>query len=155
MLFYVSVNGWHTSCWLAIMFGANCPGQKSGLLLLCKGIYSSAQLCRYKTEEYEMRMVNRQTSIDKRIDQRRPYSGNIFFVSKNGFNEGRLKDYSRSGLFINTKAPLALGEIITVALPYVDDKRIKCQGQIIWSSKEGFGIELFRKRGRPHLQVIK
>ena len=93
--------------------------------------------------------------MDKRIDQRQPYSGHIFFVAKNGFNEGRLKDYSRSGLFITTKAPLSLGEIIKIALPYVNDKRIKCQGQIIRSDKEGFGIELFKKRGAPNLQIIK
>ena len=100
-------------------------------------------------------MFNRQTNMDKRIDHRKHYSGHIFFVAKNGFNEGRLKDYSRSGLFINTKAPLSLGEILTIALPYVNDKRVKFRGQIIRSNKEGFGIELFKKRGAPNLPIVK
>ena len=93
--------------------------------------------------------------MDKRLNQRRPYSGHIFFVSKDGFNEGKLKDYSRSGLFIVTKARLALGEIVTVAIPFVKDKSIKCRGQILRQDRDGFGIELFNKRSEAELRVVK
>ena len=58
-------------------------------------------------------------------------------------------DYSRSGLFINTNASLGIGEIITIALPYVKNKKIKCKGQILRRAAEGFGIELFRSRSVP------
>ena len=34
--------------------------------------------------------------------------------AKNGFNEGRLKNFSRTGLFIDSKARLSVGEIITI-----------------------------------------
>ena len=47
-----------------------------------------------------MAIASRKSNIDQRVDERRPYSGQIFIVAKDGFNEGRLKDYSRSGLFI-------------------------------------------------------
>lgn len=93
-------------------------------------------------------MVNFQTNkrIEKRSEARQPYSGHIFFSTQNGFYEGQLKNFSQHGLFIATKTPLSLGEIITAALPYLDITAGKCQGQIMWRNKEGFGVELFRRR---------
>ena len=93
--------------------------------------------------------------MDKRVNQRKLYSGHIFFVAKNGFNEGRLKDFSRSGLFINTKVRLPVGEIITIALPFLNGKKVKCKGQILRCTKEGFGIELFANRSIINLRIIK
>ncbi len=93
--------------------------------------------------------------MDKRLNQRISFSGHIFFVSKDGFNEGRLKNYSKSGLFIITKARLSVGEIITVAIPYANDKRIKRKGQIMRQDRDGFGIDLFRSRSYASLKIIK
>ena len=93
-----------------------------------------------------MNGVNRKQSFEKRIKGRKPYSGHIFFTAKNGFNEGSLKNYSASGLFIKTKASLSVGEIIIIALPYLNAKQAKYQGQVLWSNREGVGIELFKKR---------
>jgi hypothetical protein len=56
--------------------------------------------------------------MDKRINQRKPYSGDIFFVAKNGFNEGRLKNFSRSGLFIYSKAKFCGGPRRDLELNY-------------------------------------
>ena len=102
-----------------------------------------------------MRIVNKESDLGKRINLRKLYSGKIFFTSKNGFYEGRLKNFSRYGLFIETTACLPVGEIITIALPYVDGKNIKCKGQIMWHNKEGCGIELFRKRSNTNFRIIK
>ena len=102
-----------------------------------------------------MAIANRKNNMDQRVDERRPYSGQIFIVAKDGFKEGRLKDYSKSGLFIITKTLLSIGEIITVAIPYENDKLIKCQGKIIRRDKDGFGMELIRKRPQANLRIIK
>lgn len=102
-----------------------------------------------------MALADKKSNMSKRINERRPYSGNIFFVAKDGFNEGRLKDYSRSGLFIITKALLSIGDFITVAIPYANDKRIKCKGQILRKDRDGFGVELFRNRSELNLRIIK
>lgn len=96
-----------------------------------------------------MNTADKKSKMDKRIYPRKPYSGHIFFVAHNGFNEGRLKNFSRSGLFIDTKTSLDIGEIITVALPYVKNKDIKCKGQILRRAGGGFGVELFRSRSVP------
>ena len=102
-----------------------------------------------------MAIAYRKSNIDQRADERMPYSGNIFFDAKDGINEGRLKDYSRSGLFIITKARLSIGEIITVTIPYANDKMIKCRGRILRQDKDGFGIELIRERSKTNLRIIK
>lgn len=85
-------------------------------------------------------------TLEKRNKARKPFSGHIFFASKRKFYEGRLKNYNQSGLFIETNASLSIGEIITVALPYVNEKHAKYQGQILWRNHRGFGVELFKKR---------
>ena len=102
-----------------------------------------------------MKRLNSQKNIDKRMKLRKPYPSHIFFFAKSGFAEGRLRDYSRSGLFIESKVSVSVGEIITIALPYLNGKHTKCRGQIIWRNKEGFGIELFKKRSAMTLKVIK
>ena len=102
-----------------------------------------------------MAIANRKSYLDNRLNERRPYSGHIYFISKDGLNEGRLKDYSRSGLFIITKTRLSIGEVITVAIPHTNDKLINCRGQVLRKDKDGFGIKLFRNRSKPNLRVIK
>ena len=97
----------------------------------------------------------RKESIEKRIEPRTPYSGQIFFSTKNGFYEGQLKNYSQHGLFIETGISLPVGEIITVALPYLDVTADKYKGQIMWSNKNGFGVELFRKRNGAAQMYIR
>ena len=102
-----------------------------------------------------MAIAYRKSTLDQRADERMPYSGNIFFDAKDGVNEGRLKDYSRSGLFIITKARLSIGEIITVTIPYANEKMIKCRGRILRRDKDGFGIELIREPSKTNLRIIK
>ncbi len=92
---------------------------------------------------------------ENRIDKRIPFSGHIFFSTKSGFFEGELKNYSTHGLFIKTHEDLTLGEFITVALPYVEDKQLKFQGQILWRNSEGYGIELIKKRSDTNPQLRK
>ena len=100
-------------------------------------------------------MFNTKSKRDMRINQRKAYSGHIFFVAKNGFNEGRLKDFSRSGLFINSKVRLSVGDIVTMALPFLKGNKVKCKGQVMRRTKEGFGIEIFRNRSFANVIIRK
>lgn len=102
-------------------------------------------------KEYEIVIAYSKSNLDERIHERRPYSGPIFFVAKDGFTEGRLKNYSKSGLLIITKNRLCIGEVITVAIPLANDELIKCRGQILRQDKDGYGIELLRSRGQTNL----
>jgi hypothetical protein len=102
-----------------------------------------------------MKIDSRQTIIEKRTHPRAPYSGHIFFATKDRLFEGKLIDFSRYGLGIKTYEPPPLGEIITIALPFSDGRQSKCMGQIVWSDTGGFGVELFKKRKKPELRIIK
>jgi Tfp pilus assembly protein PilZ len=102
-----------------------------------------------------MKVLKRERIFEKKIKQRKLNSGQIFFAAKSGFYEGKLKDYSRYGLFIETGTPLSVGEVITIALPYMNSKNIICRGQITWSDEKGMGIELLRGSSPTNLKVFK
>ena len=94
-------------------------------------------------------------SFEQRIHTRHLYSGDIYFATKSQLFKGVLKNYSRHGLFIKTPEILTLGEFITVALPYGDDKDGKVLGQILWKNIEGYGVGLVRKRNGNNFKLIK
>ena len=93
--------------------------------------------------------------IEKRSRSRKRYNGHVFFANKSGFYEGSLKNFSRYGLFIETNVLFTVGEVIIVALPYLNRKKTKCRGQIVWRNRNGFGLELFRKRVDSYIRLIK
>ena len=96
-----------------------------------------------------------QKDFNRRNDPRIPYSGFVFFSTKRGFFEGELTNYSKHGLFIKTQENLSVGEIITVALPYMEHEEIKFKAQILRRNNEGYGLELFRERNDKDLQTRK
>ena len=102
-----------------------------------------------------MEQLQKAKSFDKRLKPRKLYSGHIFFTTKNGLYEGRLKNYSQNGLYIESKASLSLGEVITAALPYMDNENAKCKGQVMWCNARGCGIELFLDRNDVYLKIVK
>ena len=101
-----------------------------------------------------MIQVQKAAGVENRIEPRKSYSGPIFFATKDGFYEGRLKNYSRGGLFIATRVLLPVGELLKIALPYLDVKAGKRTGQILWKNNAGFGVEFFRKRDNTNLRVV-
>lgn len=84
---------------------------------------------------------------DRRRENRRDYSGFIFFATENHVHEGVLKNFSRFGLHIISDIGVKVGDCITIALPYMDDKRI---GQVVWRNGGGFGVKL---GGNPDIGV--
>ena len=81
--------------------------------------------------------------FERRIEKRYACSELIFFATRSRLYEGRLKDYSRSGLFIKTKEIIPIGELITVVDPHPTGMNQKRHGQIIWRNNEGFGVEFY------------
>ena len=93
-----------------------------------------------------MKSAQREGNPERRKDPRYPYSRYIFFATKNRFFQGDLENYSRHGLCIRSAQPLPVGEMITVALPHVEDADEKRKGMIVWCDAKGFGVELIRER---------
>jgi hypothetical protein len=93
--------------------------------------------------------------VERRIDARYAYSGDIFFATKDRFFEGELINYSEQGLFIKTCESLTLGAFITVALPSVCGQRSKVQAQILWRNHEGYGVELVKERNGKNTKLLR
>ena len=88
---------------------------------------------------YDVNALKIKNKSDRRREARRDYSGFIFFATDNHACEGVLKNFSRSGLHIQSDIGAAVGDRITIALPYLNDKRM---GEIVWRSNDGFGVRL-------------
>ena len=84
------------------------------------------------------------SDAERRQHPRYPYSRYILFANANRLFQGDLKNYSLHGLYIQSQEQLSVGEVITVALPFSEDKNDKRKGQVIWSNGDGFGVELFK-----------
>ena len=102
-----------------------------------------------------MEIANRPVSAEKRNHPRIPHSKPIFFSTTERLFEGKLEDISRYGMGFKITEPLELDEIITIALPFSDDRQKKCKGQIVWIEKGRFGVALFKKRRTTELRIIR
>jgi Tfp pilus assembly protein PilZ len=102
-----------------------------------------------------MKALKINKNIEFRIEKRQVCSEVIFFATQSRLYEGQLKNYSRNGLFIRTKEILAVGEMITVVDPHPDGENKKRKGQVLWINKEGFGVELYRKRSDRENKIIR
>ena len=102
-----------------------------------------------------MKKARRLAGVEERRHRRIPYSGHIFFATKDCLFEGELKNFSRYGLGIKTAEPLPLDQIIKIALPFSDGRHSKFMGQIVWTDNGRFGVELFKKHTDPELRVVK
>jgi len=102
-----------------------------------------------------MKIADNAKTFERRFYPRTPYSGHIFFASKDRFFEGKLINFSRYGLYIKTSEALDLEEVLTIALPFSDGRQCKCKGQVVWCNHAGIGVELFKKRTAAGLRIIK
>ena len=102
-----------------------------------------------------MKALKIDKNFERRIEKRHASSEEIFFATPRRLYEGQLKDYGRNGLFIKSKKILPVGEMITVVDPHPDGGNIKRKGQILWRNKEGFGVELCRRRKAGDHNIIR
>jgi hypothetical protein len=102
-----------------------------------------------------MKALKIDQNMERRIEKRHACSEEIFFATAKRLYEGRLRDYSRNGLFIKTKEALSIGETITVVDPHPHGGNVKRKGQIMWRNMEGFGVELYRRRNDMENKIIR
>jgi hypothetical protein len=79
--------------------------------------------------------------FNKRREPRHPYSGRVLFVYKRNLNEGKLENWSRSGLCMKTKRIFRTGEMITVSLPPSKYKTSNRKAKIVWRKADGCGVQ--------------
>jgi Tfp pilus assembly protein PilZ len=72
---------------------------------------------------------------------RKPYKQATMFSTKNGIFEGTIKNISSCGVFIMSKKPFEVGQILTLARQYKNGEHVKIKGQIVWTDDDGFGVK--------------
>ena len=55
------------------------------------------------------------------------------------------KNVSASGVYLEAKENFEVGQIITLALPFKNEKKLKIKGEVVWSNGRGFGIRFLDK----------
>ncbi|MEJ2101641.1 MAG: PilZ domain-containing protein [Desulfobacterales bacterium] len=101
-----------------------------------------------------MYRVDARKSFEKRTAPRQKYSGHILFATGEGLCEGELENFSRYGMFIKTRKPLPIGEIVTFAIPYSKNINCKRKGVVTWCNEKGFGVSLLVESNYGSSNVI-
>jgi Tfp pilus assembly protein PilZ len=81
---------------------------------------------------------------DQRKHARKRYSKRILFSSRNKILSGITKDISPSGVFIETRNRLDVGQTVTLVVPLKNNIKAKILSEVIWDSPDGFGVKFLR-----------
>ena len=80
----------------------------------------------------------------RRRYERKNYSSEVIFSSKDRAYAGTLKDISMGGAFIMTLSAnqVERGDVVVVSIPFTDGRKsIKRRGRVLWRNNEGFALE--------------
>ena len=84
-------------------------------------------------------------SKELRKYQRKAYSEPVLFATQDRIFEGLTKNVSPSGVYLEAKENFEVGQIITLAMPFKNEKKFKIKGEVVWSDGRGFGIRFLGK----------
>ena len=97
---------------------------------------------KFSIDYYKQRSQSNLKIVEnQRKHQRKPYSKSIVYATKNHLIKGLTKDISPAGVFIETDDALHAGQTITLAVPLKKAKTAKIKGQVVWSTRDGFGVK--------------
>ncbi len=86
--------------------------------------------------------------IDTRKHSRKQYAKSLLYAADNQIAECRSKNISPSGIFLETKNILKIGQKIILSLPSKTKEGLKVRGEIVWSNHDGYGIKFLKKKGK-------
>ena len=89
--------------------------------------------------------------IDLRRFTRKPFRRATIFACQNRYYAGLTKNISKGGIFIETRNPFALGQIITLVISRTKiEKGVRLKGEVVHKRPEGFGLKFLSllKNGR-------
>ena len=93
----------------------------------------------------DKKQKNKIEKIDSRKHTRKSYVRSVLFAANEQIMKGSAKNLSLSGLFLQTKKDLEVGQKITLSLPTKSKKIIKLRAEVIWFNDEGCGIKFTKK----------
>ena len=75
-----------------------------------------------------------------RKHKRRSFNKQISFVTHDGVSEGISKNISPSGIQLESKKNIQVGQIIYLTLPLTDNNELKVEGIVVWVDGGRFGV---------------
>jgi hypothetical protein len=80
--------------------------------------------------------------IDLRRFTRKPFRRATIFACQNRYFAGLTKNISKGGIFIETRNPFAIGQIITLVISRTKiEKGVMLKGEVVHRMPEGFGVK--------------
>ena len=98
-------------------------------------IFDDAQMKSQKNQVYRAK--------EYRKNPRKSYSKPTYFTSENKYYKGAIKNISRRGAFIESKAKFLSGDQLKIVVPGAE-KYILLKGEIVHFNPAGFGVEFKR-----------
>lgn len=92
-------------------------------------------------QEVLLSKLEKKIGTYSREDVRKPYVSEVDFSTGDQAYKELIKDISPGGLFIETRAPLAVGQQITLLLSFPERERpMKILGEVVRATNEGIGV---------------
>jgi hypothetical protein len=89
---------------------------------------------------FQQRGANR--VIDLRRFTRKPFRHATIFACQNRYYAGLTKNISKGGIFIETRNPFAIGQIMTLVISRTKiEKGVMLKGEVVHLRSEGFGLK--------------
>ena len=80
--------------------------------------------------------------IDLRRFKRKPFRRATIYACQNRYYTGLTKNISKSGILIETRNPIEIGQIVTLVISRTKiEKGVMLKGKVVHNSPEGFGLK--------------
>ena len=90
---------------------------------------------------------------EKRRHRRKQHRLSVDYADGRGFCQRTISDISYSGLFVRTRNPVPLGEVITLCFQ-LGGKSFRIRGQVVRHAALGMGLK-FIGRSEDDLRVVR
>ena len=93
----------------------------------------------------EQKCEKQRKAVDKRKHPRKPFSNSVLYVAANQILSGLSKNISASGIFIESKTRLKVGQTVVLYINFQNRKRVKIKCRVIRTDHQGFGAKFLKK----------
>jgi Tfp pilus assembly protein PilZ len=93
----------------------------------------------------EPKCKNQREGVDHRKHPRKPFSNSVLHVADNQILKGLSKNISASGIFIESKTRLKVGQTVVLYINFQNRKRVKIKCRVIRTDHQGFGAKFLKK----------
>jgi len=95
----------------------------------------------------------RDLGLGERSDARKPYAKPVRLSVRDRTYTALCKDISNGGIFIETDQVFQVGQIVTLIIPFSDDRRnLNVPAEIVRVSQDGIGLRFLKKQQPPERQ---